>query len=143
MWGDLPVGNVTFLFTDVEGSTKLLVEVGDERYAQILAEHHRVCRQAWEAHRGVEISTEGDAFFVVFERASDALTAAQAAQEALVGGPVKVRMGVHTGTVLLEETGYVGRELHLAARIAASGVRRAGDPVARHNGAGRRWLRLQ
>jgi predicted ATPase/class 3 adenylate cyclase len=121
MWHDLPVGTVTFLFTDVEGSTRLLLEVGDERYARILAEHHRVCRYAWQAHRGVEISTEGDAFFVVFERASDALTAAQAAQEALAGGPVKVRMGVHTGPVLLEETGYVGRELHLAARIASSG----------------------
>ena len=118
---DLPSGIVTFLFTDVEGSTRLLEEIGDEAYAEVLAEHHRLCREAWSAHRGVEVDTEGDAFFVVFERAGDALAAAAAAQEALAQGPVRVRMGLHTGEVLLTETGYVGRELHRAARIAASG----------------------
>jgi predicted ATPase/class 3 adenylate cyclase len=118
---DLPAGTVTLLFTDVEGSTKLLEEIGDEGYSKVLAEHHRLCREAWQAHAGVEVDTEGDAFFVVFERAEDALAAAAAAQEALTEGPVKVRMGLHTGKLLLTETGYVGRELHLAARIAATG----------------------
>ncbi len=96
-------------------------EIGDEGYARVLAEHHRLCRRAWQAHSGVEVDTEGDAFFVVFEQASDALAAAAAAQEELASGPVRVRMGLHTGTVLLTETGYVGRELHLAARIASCG----------------------
>jgi predicted ATPase/class 3 adenylate cyclase len=117
---DLPTGTVTFLFTDVEGSTKLLAEIGDEAYAELLEEHHRLCREAWAAHLGVEVDTEGDAFFVVFEQAADALAAASEAQEALREGPVRVRMGLHTGEVLLTETGYVGHELHRAARIASS-----------------------
>lgn len=121
MRADLPSGTVTFLFTDIEGSTKLLDEVGEQAYAHVLAEHHRACREAWLAHHGVEVDTEGDAFFVVFERAHDALAAARAAQQALASGPVRVRMGLHTGEVLLSETGYVGRELHRAARIASSG----------------------
>jgi hypothetical protein len=100
---DLPSGTITLLFTDVEGSTKLLHEVGDERYSLILAEHHRLCRQAWHAHRGVEVETEGDAFFVVFEDAADALRGAEAAQRLLADGPLKVRMGMHTGPVLLVE----------------------------------------
>ena len=118
---ELPSGTVTFLFTDIEGSTRLLDELGGERYATVLAEHHRVCREAWAAHGGVEVDTEGDAFFVVFERARNALAAAEVAQQALADGPVRVRMGLHSGEVLLTETGYVGRELHRAARIAASG----------------------
>jgi predicted ATPase/class 3 adenylate cyclase len=118
---DLPDGTITLLFTDVEGSTKLLHEVGDDAYSLILAEHHRLCRQAWDAHRGVEVETEGDAFFVVFEQASDALLATQAAQRLLEGGPLKVRMGMHTGPVLVRDTGYVGHTVHLAARIASSG----------------------
>jgi predicted ATPase len=116
-----PSGTVTLLFTDIEGSTKLLEEIGDEAYSQVLADHHGLCRQAWAAHEGVEVDTEGDAFFVVFEQAADALAAAAAAQEALAGGPVRVRMGLHTGAVLLTQTGYVGKELHRAARIAGSG----------------------
>ncbi len=119
--GELPTGTVTFLFTDVEGSTRLLDEVGDGRYAELLAEHHRVCREAWAAHGGVEVDTAGDAFFVAFARASDALRAAAAAQQALASTPLRVRMGVHTGEVLLGETGYVGLEVHRAARIAAAG----------------------
>ena len=118
---DLPSGTLTFLFTDVEGSTRLLEEIGDEAYADVLAEHHRRCREAWQAHRGVEVDTEGDAFFVVFEQAEDAVAAALSAQEALAQGPVRVRMGLHTGKILLTETGYVGRELHFAARVASTG----------------------
>ncbi len=118
---ELPSGTVTFLFTDVEGSTRLLEELGTTAYAALLAEHHHVCRQAWVAHGGLEVDTAGDAFFVVFERPSDALEAAQAAQQALVEMGVGVRMGVHTGEVALTETGYVGIEVHRAARIAAAG----------------------
>ena len=93
MRSELPTGTVTFLFSDIEGSTKLLRELGDEAYAQALGEHHRRCREAWAAHRGLEVDTEGDAFFVVFAEAADALAAAWAAQEALADGPVRVRMG--------------------------------------------------
>ena len=118
---DLPTGTVTFVFTDVEGSTRLLDQLGVEAYGALLAEHHRVCREAWAAHGGVEIDTAGDAFFVAFSRPSDALAAAAAAQEALASAGVRVRMGVHTGEVSLSETGYVGMEVHRAARIAAAG----------------------
>ena len=110
-----------FVFTDVEGSTRLLDELGVEAYGALLAEHHRVCREAWAAHAGVEIDTAGDAFFVAFSRPSDALAAAAAAQEALASVGVRVRMGVHTGEVAVNETGYVGMEVHRAARIAAAG----------------------
>ena len=118
---DLPAGTVTFLFTDVEGSTRLLDELGGERYAAVLAQHHRVCRDVWLAHGGVEVDTAGDAFFVAFARPSDALSAAVAAQDALASGPLRVRIGVHSGEAMLGETGYVGMEVHRAARIAAAG----------------------
>src|SRR5213593_3924063 len=89
---ELPTGTVTFLFTDVEGSTRLLVELGDD-YAAVLAEHHRMLREAWRDHDGVEVDTQGDAFFVVFSRATDAVAAAAQAQHALTGGRLRVRMG--------------------------------------------------
>jgi class 3 adenylate cyclase len=92
----LPTGVVTFLFTDVEGSTKLLHELGDD-YAGVLHEHRRILRDAFTAHDGVEVDTQGDAFFVAFGRASDAIGAAGDGQRALADGPVKVRMGLHTG----------------------------------------------
>ena len=79
---ELPTGTVTFLFTDIEGSTQLLHELGDD-YANVLAEHHRIVREAIDEHGGVEVDTQGDAFFVSFARASDAVAAAAAAQEAL------------------------------------------------------------
>ncbi len=116
----LPAGTVTFLFTDIEGSTKLLHELGDE-YADALSEHRRVLRAAFAAHGGVEVDTQGDAFFVAFSRARDALAAARDAQEALGGGPLRVRMGVHTGEPLVTDEGYVGIDVHRAARIAAVG----------------------
>ena len=118
---ELPTGTVTFLFTDVEGSTKLLHELGAEGYAAALAEHRRVLREAFAAHGGVEVDTQGDAFFVAFSRAPDALAAAREGQEALASGPIRVRIGLHTGRPTLTEEGYVGGDVHLGARIAAAG----------------------
>ena len=117
---ELPSGTVTFLFTDIEGSTRLLHELGDA-YAEALAEHRRTLREAFQRHGGVEVDTQGDAFFVAFARATDALAAAAGGQEALASGPVKVRMGLHTGEPLVTEEGYVGIDVHRAARIAAAG----------------------
>ena len=117
---EFPTGTVTFLFTDIEGSTRLLQGLGD-RYAAVLAEHHRVLRDAWQLHDGVEVDTQGDAFFVAFARASDAVAAAAGAQLALAGGPVRVRIGLHTGEPLVVDEGYVGFDVHRAARIAAAG----------------------
>jgi predicted ATPase/class 3 adenylate cyclase len=116
----LPTGVVTLLFTDVEGSTKLLHELGDA-YAEALHEHRRLLREALTAHEGVEVDTQGDAFFVAFGRASDAIAAASDAQRALSGGPIRVRMGLHTGEPRLTEEGYVGLDVHKGARIAAVG----------------------
>jgi predicted ATPase len=109
---------VTFLFTDVEGSTKLLHDLGAEDYATALAEHRRVIREAVAAHDGVEVDTQGDACFVAFPTAPGALAAAAAAREALA---IPVRMGLHSGTPLLTDEGYVGPDVHRAARIAATG----------------------
>jgi predicted ATPase len=117
---ELPTGTVTFLFTDIEGSTRLLQELGD-RYAEVLAEHHRELRAVWLRHEGFEVDTQGDAFFVAFGRASDAVAAAADAQRALAGGPVRVRMGLHTGEPLRTGESYVGIDVHRAARIAAAG----------------------
>jgi class 3 adenylate cyclase len=117
---DLPTGVVTLLFTDVEGSTKLLREIGDG-YAEALHEHRRVLRSAVAAHHGVEVDTQGDAFFVAFARASDAVGAVVDAQRGLAGGPIRVRMGLHTGEPRLTEEGYVGLDVHKGARIAAVG----------------------
>jgi predicted ATPase/class 3 adenylate cyclase len=117
---ELPAGTVTFLFTDVEGSTRLLNELGDS-YADVLAEHRRLLRDAFARHRGVEVDTQGDAFFVAFGRARDALDAAADARDALASGPVRVRIGLHTGEPLLTPQGYVGIDVHRAARIAAAG----------------------
>ncbi|MDX6508084.1 MAG: hypothetical protein QOG06_2728 [Gaiellaceae bacterium] len=117
----LPDGTVTFLFTDVEGSTKLLHELGAERYAEALGEHRRILRDAFSAHRGVEVDTQGDAFFVAFPTASGALEAAAEGLVQLEHGPIRVRIGIHTGTPHLGEEGYVGVDVHRAARIAAVG----------------------
>ena len=118
---DLPTGTVTFLFTDVEGSTRLLRELGARAYADALAEHRRVIREASARHEGVEVDTQGDSFFVAFPTAAGALAAARETREALSGGPIKVRVGMHTGTPLVTDEGYVGADVHRAARIAAAG----------------------
>jgi predicted ATPase/class 3 adenylate cyclase len=117
---DLPTGVVTLLFTDVEGSTRLLHELGDD-YGAALHEHRVRLRAAVADHEGVEVDTQGDAFFVAFSRASDAVAAAMDSQRALAGGPIRVRMGLHTGEPRLTEEGYVGLDVHKGARIAAIG----------------------
>src|SRR5881392_255436 len=117
----LPDGNVTFLFTDIEGSTRLIEELGEEGYVEALAVHRCALRDAFVVHGGVEVDTQGDAFLFVFADTVEALVAAAAGQAALGSGPVRVRMGLHTGEVRLTGEGYAGRELHRAARIGASG----------------------
>jgi predicted ATPase len=119
--GDLPAGTVTFLFTDIEGSTKLLHELGAEAYAEALAEHRRLLRDAFARHGGVEVDTQGDAFFYGFPTATGAVDGAREAQQGLASGPIRVRMGIHTGTPHLTEEGYVGQDVHQGARIAAAG----------------------
>lgn len=121
MRSDLPSGTVTFVFTDVEGSTRLLGELGAEAYAAALAEHRGVVRAACASHDGVEVDTQGDALFVAFATAPGALAACAGFTHALADGPIRVRVGVHTGTPLLTEEGYVGHDVHRAARIAAAG----------------------
>ena len=121
MRSDLPTGTVTFLFTDVEGSTKLLRSLGAGGYAEALAEHRRVIREACAAEGGVEVDTQGDAFFFAFPTAPGAVAAASSFTEALAVGPIQVRVGLHTGTPLVAEEGYVGADVHRAARIAAAG----------------------
>ena len=116
----LPTGTVTFLFTDIEGSTRLLQQLGDA-YAGVLSEHHALLREVWARHRGVEVDTAGDSFFVAFSRASDAVAAAGEAQLALAAGPARVRIGLHTGEPIEGAGGYVGLDVHRAARIAAAG----------------------
>jgi predicted ATPase/class 3 adenylate cyclase len=122
----LPSGTVTFLFTDIEGSTKLLQHLGDT-YATVLAEHQSLLRQAFAEHGGIEIDTAGDGFFVAFPTAPAAVAAAAAATRALVahtwpvGGALHVRMGLHTGAPQLVGDHYVGLDVHRAARIAAAG----------------------
>ena len=117
---ELPTGTVTFLFTDVEGSTRLLHDLG-ERYVEVLSEHRRVLREAFARHGGVEVDTQGDAFFVAFAKASEALTAAAEGRDGLARGPIRVRMGLHTGEPTATAEGYVGMDVHRAARIAAAG----------------------
>ena len=123
---ELPSGTVTFLFTDIEGSTRLLKELGPH-YGEALAEHQRILRAAFAAHGGREVDSQGDSFFVAFGRAKDALAAAVDAQRDLAahtwseGGAVRVRMGLHTGEPRLGGQRYVGLDEHKAARIAAAG----------------------
>jgi YVTN family beta-propeller protein len=123
---ELPSGTVTFLFTDVEGSTRLLKQLRD-RYGEVLAEHRRILRSAFAEHGGQEIDTQGDAFFVAFRRASDAALAAGEAQRALAehvwpeGTELRVRIGMHTGEPSVGGDGYHGLGIHRAARIMAAG----------------------
>jgi len=117
---ELPTGTVTLLFTDIEGSTRLLEEVGD-RYAELLGEHREALRAAFARHGGVEFGAEGDAVFAAFARAADAVAAAADAQRALTTGPVRVRIGIHTGEPSVTDRDYVGLDVHRTARIAAAG----------------------
>jgi len=123
---DLPEGTVTFLFTDIEGSTNLLRQLGDE-YAKVFAVHRRIMRDAFAKWHGREVDTQGDSFFVSFPRATEAVSAASEIQRTLSnhkwpqGVEVRVRMGLHTGEPLAAEEGYVGMDVHRAARIGAIG----------------------
>jgi len=122
---DLPSGAVTFLFTDIEGSTQLVKQLR-ERYGGILAEHQRLLREAFAAHGGHEIDTQGDAFFVAFASALEAVLAAVEGQRALSdypwpdNAPVKVRIGIHTGQAVPVDGRYTGVAVHRAARICAA-----------------------
>jgi predicted ATPase/class 3 adenylate cyclase len=124
---DLPTGRLTLLFTDVEGSTRLLHRLGDREYGRMLGEHHRLLRGAIAEHGGVEVKTEGDSFFAVFAEPMQAIGAAVQAQRALLeatwpeGASVAVRMGLHTGDVDLAEGEYVGLDVHRGARIGDAG----------------------
>ena len=122
---ELPTGTVTLLFTDIEGSTALLERLG-HAYGDVLALHHATLREIWTSHRGVEVKTDGDAFFVAFEAATDAVAAAQAGQEALAaaawpeGVELRVRMGMHTGEPRVRDDDYWGSDVHYAARVASA-----------------------
>ena len=121
----LPTGTVTMLFTDIEGSTRLLSHLGPARYADVLSTQRRIIRSAVNAAGGYEMGTEGDSFFVVFPSAREAVGAALSAQRQLTAspwpdGPARVRMGLHTGEPRRHEDGYVGLDVHRAARIAAA-----------------------
>jgi YVTN family beta-propeller protein len=123
---ELPVGTVTFLFTDIEGSTQLLKQLRD-RYGEALEDHQRILREVVAEHGGHEIDTQGDSFFVAFRRAKDAVGAAITCQRRLhvhswpEGKELKVRMGIHTGEPSVGGTRYVGLGVHRAARICAAG----------------------
>jgi predicted ATPase/class 3 adenylate cyclase len=123
--GELPTGTVTMLFTDIEGSTALLGRLG-ERYGDALSAHRAVLRAAFASWGGREMSTEGDSFFTVFESAADGVACCLAAQRTLGGYEwpggvaVRVRMGLHSGEPIRHEDGYIGLDVHRAARIAAA-----------------------
>jgi class 3 adenylate cyclase len=123
----LPGGTVTFVFTDIEGSTRLLQELGDEGYGRVSGDHRRLVRETFGARGGTEIDTQGDAFFYSFPRARDAVAGAVEAQRALgghdwpEGREVRVRMGLHTGEPHVGEEGYLGLDVVRAARISAAG----------------------
>jgi class 3 adenylate cyclase/DNA-binding CsgD family transcriptional regulator/tetratricopeptide (TPR) repeat protein len=123
----MPTGTVTFLFTDIEGSTRLLKDLGRDRYGDVLATHNRLLRAAFADGGGIEIDTKGDSFFVVFRSAGSAVEAAAAAQRALAAQEwadntaVRVRMGLHTGEASVGTDGYVGLAVHQAARIGDAG----------------------
>jgi predicted ATPase/class 3 adenylate cyclase len=122
---ELPSGTVTLLFTDIEGST-MLAERLEERWPEVLGEHNRVLREAFSAHGGIELGAEGDALFVAFTSPLEAAEAAADAQRALAAyawpadGSVRVRMGLHTGQPTATPDGYVGLDMHRAARVAAA-----------------------
>jgi len=118
---DLPRGTVTFVFTDIAGSTMLLRELGADEYARELAEHRELVRVTFARHEGTEVDSQGDAFFFVFRTPQQALEAAAEGLTPSTGGRVRVRIGIHTGTPLLTSEGYVGTDVHRASRIANAG----------------------
>jgi predicted ATPase/class 3 adenylate cyclase len=115
-----PSGTVTFVFTDIEGSTALLDNLGAEAYKEALADHRRALRGAFGAHSGYEVDDAGDGLFYAFASASEAVTAVEQATASLADGPVRIRVGVHTGEPLLDPPKYVGPDVHKAARIMSA-----------------------
>lgn len=115
----LPGGTVTLVFTDVEGSTQLLHELGED-YAAVMAKHRRLLRTAFAHYGGVEVDTQGDSFFVAFPQARAALAAALEAQHALASTPIRVRIGIHTGEPTIADERFVGLDVVVAARICAA-----------------------
>ena len=118
---ELPTVTVTFLFTDIEGSTRLIDFLGENGYVEALAEHRRLLRAAFSACGGVEVDTQGDAFLYAFSDPKNAVAAATQGQRGCGSGPGQGAARSARGGVLLTGEGYAGRELHRAARIAASG----------------------
>ena len=121
MPGNLPTGTVTFVLTDIEGSTRTLADIGADRYRDLLVEHRDAMRKTFVGGGGVEVDTQGDAFFFAFARASDAVMAAAQAQQTLKQHALSVRIGIHTGQPLPTGDGYVGVDVHRAARVMAAG----------------------
>src|SRR3954447_2856733 len=121
-----PTGTVTLMFSDIEGSTRLLRRLGDG-YADLLSTHRDLMRGAFSAHRGFEVDEQGDAFFAVFASASDAAAAAAHVQQALAarewpdGHEIRVRIGLHTGEPGFDDGRYVGLDVHRGARVMAAG----------------------
>src|SRR3954451_4557667 len=121
-----PTGAVTFLFTDIEGSTRLVKQLRDD-YGAVLRDHQRLLREAFDAHRGYEVDTQGDSFFVAFANAREAPLEAVEGQRALQSHPwpdrveIKVPMGLHTGQASAHDGRYTGLAVHRAARIGAAG----------------------
>ena len=138
---DLPIGTVTFLVTDVEGSTRLLERLG-ARYRDIQHRHDAILRAAIAEGDGREVGTQGDSFFAVFRTPAGAVRAAAQAQRQFAATPwphgaaMQIRMGLHTGKGILGGDNYLGLDVNRTARIAAA-ARRSGPPVGRHSGAGR------
>ena len=124
---NLPSGTVTFLFSDIEGSTSLLKQLGDAQYAELLATHRRIVRETFGLYNGQEIDTQGDAFFYSFPRAREAVAAAVAVQREHnthawpEGVSVRLRLGLHTGEPVIGDEGYTGLDVVRASRIAAVG----------------------
>jgi predicted ATPase/class 3 adenylate cyclase len=116
-----PSGTVTLVFTDIEGSTRLLTELGRDGYHDALAGHRAAVRDAFAPHGGYEVDTQGDSFFYAFTSAPEAVDAVSEALRALEPGPIRIRVGLHTGTPGLDGPNYVGLEVHKAARIMAAG----------------------
>ena len=116
---ELPSGTVTFLFTDIEGSTRLLQELGDD-FAGVLARHREVARVIFEQQDGHEVDTQGDAFLVAFSRARDAVAAAAFVQRASADEDIRVRIGIHSAEAISTDEGYVGLGVHRAARVCAA-----------------------